>query len=85
MTKYRQEIEGEDGWSRDIAPQMKGYKMACCDCGLVHDIDFRVVKVAKTYEDGGWDAEDVDDSEYRVIMKARRNNRATGQVRRHKK
>ena len=24
-------------------PVMKGYKMACCDCGLVHTMEFRVV------------------------------------------
>ena len=85
MTRYRQEIEGEDGWSGEVAPQMKGYKMACCDCGLVHDIDFKIVKVTKTYKNGRWDAEDIEDTDYRVILKARRNNRATGQVRRHKK
>lgn len=25
-----------------VLPIRKGYKMACCDCGLVHEIDFRV-------------------------------------------
>ncbi len=27
-----------------VQPVRKGYRMACCDCGLVHEIDFRVVK-----------------------------------------
>jgi hypothetical protein len=27
-----------------IQPIRKGYKIACCDCGLVHDIDFRIVR-----------------------------------------
>ena len=27
-----------------IQPVMKGYLMACCDCGLVHRMDFRIVK-----------------------------------------
>lgn len=27
-----------------IQPVRKGYKMACCDCGLVHVLNFRVVK-----------------------------------------
>lgn len=26
-----------------VRPIRKGYKLACCDCGLVHDMDFRVV------------------------------------------
>lgn len=25
-------------------PLYKGYKLICCDCGLVHDTDFRVYK-----------------------------------------
>jgi len=37
--RYHQVKEGE--WVR---PVMKGYKMKCCDCGLVHKIDFRVIK-----------------------------------------
>lgn len=26
-----------------IQPKRKGYLMACCDCALVHRLDFRVV------------------------------------------
>lgn len=25
-----------------VQPIRKGYKMACCDCGLVHRLDFRI-------------------------------------------
>ena len=41
-------------------------RFACCDCGLVHDIDF-VPRGAKSY------------------VTFRRHNRATAQLRRHKK
>jgi hypothetical protein len=27
-----------------IQPVREGYRAACCDCGLVHEVDFRVVK-----------------------------------------
>lgn len=27
-----------------IRPVRRGYKLACCDCSLVHDMDFRVHK-----------------------------------------
>lgn len=27
-----------------VQPKRKGYKMRCCDCGLVHKLDFRIVK-----------------------------------------
>jgi hypothetical protein len=36
--------EQDDGWTVWIQPLMKGYRMACCDCGLVHELVFRVVK-----------------------------------------
>ena len=25
-----------------VQPVRRGYKMACCDCGLVHEMDFRI-------------------------------------------
>lgn len=27
-----------------LQPQHTGYKLACCDCGLVHVVNFRIVK-----------------------------------------
>jgi len=38
---YPVEQEGADGWSDWLAPT-PGYRMACCDCGLVHEMQFRV-------------------------------------------
>jgi len=35
--KYEKPQEGE--W---VTPIKTGYKLACCDCGLVHKINFRV-------------------------------------------
>lgn len=59
--RFKDLKEGE--W---VQPKRKGYKMACCDCGLVHKLDFRVVK-------------------RRVQLRAYRDNRSTGQHRRHMK
>lgn len=43
MTNFRQEEAiHPDGWSRWVLPIMEGYKISCCDCGLVHDMEFRV-------------------------------------------
>lgn len=39
MTVYANPKPGE--W---IRPVKRGYKLCCCDCGLVHKIDFRHVK-----------------------------------------
>ncbi len=41
MVRYRRETENDDGWSDWIRP-LPGYKMACCDCGLVHNLEFRI-------------------------------------------
>ena len=67
MTKINVEREiHPKRWSRWCYPIMKDYKIVCCDCGLVHDMEFRVT--------GDYD---------HVEFRSRRNNRSTGQVRRH--
>lgn len=84
MAKIVREKEVCDGWSRWVAPVMDGYKMCCCDCGLVHEMDFVVVRVLEKREDGSWEHGDaLDSGEYRVLFRAKRDNRSTGQVRRH--
>lgn len=35
--RYHQAKDGD--W---IQPIKRGYKMACCDCGLVHVLNFRI-------------------------------------------
>lgn len=58
--KYTEPDNGE--W---VQPVRKGYKMMCCDCGLVHTLNFRVRKK-------------------RAQFQAFRNQRSTGQARRHR-
>lgn len=62
--KYRKAKDGE--W---IAP-MKDYRLACCDCGLVHKIEFALEPIGKRRK--------------RIVFRAWRDNRATAQIRRHK-
>lgn len=66
MAKHLPMVEQEDGWSEWIHP-LPGYRFSCCDCGLVHNMEFRI-------DDLG-----------RINFRASRNNRATGQIRRHMK
>lgn len=68
-----------------ITPKMKGYKMSCCDCGLVHEIDFKVIRVTKELEGGYFEYEEVNDPSLRIAMDVERNNRSTAQIRRYKK
>ena len=65
MTCYIKQKDGE--WLR---PKMKGYKMMCCDCGLVHIFDFRVIRWGRGYK---------------IEFRAFRHNRATATARRAKK
>lgn len=38
------EKEVAGGWSRWVQPVMTGYLLACCDCSLVHRLNFRLYK-----------------------------------------
>lgn len=31
-------------FTRWVQPVVRGYLLACCDCGLVHEMEFRVVR-----------------------------------------
>lgn len=86
MKKYPIAYEAtKAGFCEWVPPLMRGYKMACCDCSLVHDMVFKVVKVVGRKRDGSWRYVNVVGEKYRVMFKARRNERSTAQKRRHKK
>ncbi len=82
MPRLKKHVAGEGGWSDWDWPIMTGYRMACCDCGLVHDMEFQAIKVTKSTTGGVFEYEDLDRKKYRVAIRARRNNRSTAQVRR---
>ena len=55
MAKYTRHYARRAGeWSRWVSPVQghdepaeEPFKLSCCDCGLVHDIDFRVTGAGK--------------------------------------
>ena len=53
-----------------VGPKRKYYYMACCDCCLVHKIEFALMK----WPNGK-----------RIIMRVWRDNKRTGQLRRRRK
>lgn len=59
----------DDEW---ITPKMNGYQMKCCDCGLVHEIDFQVVKKSGFKKNGWYKFEDITSKEIGVRLRARR-------------
>lgn len=64
MTEYTKPEQGE--W---IQPRMTGYKLACCDCGLVHRLDFRIAETKS--------------GDLKIQFRAYRDGLATGGKRRH--
>ena len=61
--KYDEPENGE--W---VYPVKRGYKMVCCDCGLVHRMDFDHVSCGRGRQ---------------VIFRVFRDNRATAAIRRN--
>lgn len=82
MARYDQPQPGADGWTEEIFPIMDGYKMACCDCGLVHNLKLSVFEVLKYNNDGSFKAKKRRGKKWRVGMLVSRNNRATSAMRR---
>jgi hypothetical protein len=65
LKRYPKAKAGE--WVR---PVRNGYKMMCCDCGLVHVMEFAHIKWGRGRK---------------IIFRAWRDNRATANTRRHRK
>ena len=85
MAKFQQvTVPNARDYSDWIQPAMESYKMGCCDCGLVHDLEFRVVEVTKDLGDGYKEVIETDNQNLVVQFRTKRNNRSTGQLRRRR-
>lgn len=38
--RFKKHIAGRGGWSEWVYPEHKSYLMKCCDCDLVHELQF---------------------------------------------
>jgi hypothetical protein len=72
---------GTDGWSEWITPKMAGYHMGCCDCKLVHLIEFKVMQVTGTDADGDPEGYPADPAVFKVQMRVRRDEEGTTELR----
>lgn len=64
-------VAGRGGWSEWVEPVMHGYLMQCCDCGLIHEMQFKVFEQATPADERGeWKAKLVKNG--RVSFRARR-------------
>ena len=58
-SKYLFKQMQDDEWH---APRRKNYGLQCCDCGLVHRVDFKLIKYGRGK---------------RIILRARRDDHST--------
>jgi len=61
------EVESFDDWSEWVSPDSEQYFMKCCDCGLVHEMQFKVAKYSE-----GDECEFVADAAMQAVFRARR-------------
>lgn len=62
-----------EGWSEWVSPDHSGYLFKCCDCGLVHEMRFAVVRYDGAMDENGLSHCDyVDDPDVQAVFKARR-------------
>ncbi len=77
MRIYRQVIQkGKGRFSSWESPKLNSYHLQCCDCGLVHDIQFKVLVKGGKQLDG---------RTCQVQIRFRRNEKSTLQVRRSRR
>ena len=57
-----------------VLPRMDRYMMQCCDCGLVHRLQFKAIRVTKHLPDGSFKYDEMDPRKYRVEMTAWRDD-----------
>lgn len=78
------ERAGNGGWSRWVTPVMRRYRLVCCDCSLVHEMEFDALKVNTRTTRSRFNASKLSTRAYRVAFRVRRKNGLTAQLRKRK-
>ena len=71
----KHEVKNADDWSEWVCPDPKNYLMKCCDCGLVHEAEFGVVRYRSETERD--DCDMVNDPNLQVVFRMRRSEEWT--------
>lgn len=82
MPRYQTMYERDDGWCDWIVPEMSAYRMACCSCGAVHEVQFEAIRVDGETGPRAFVFTSMPSKKYRVRFRARMNERATAAKRR---
>ena len=67
----KHKVEHPYDWSEWVCPNPKSYLMKCCDCGLVHEAQFGVVRYKSETERE--DCDMVNDSNLQAVFRMRRS------------
>jgi hypothetical protein len=67
----KHEVESAEDWSEWVCPNPQSYLMKCCDCGLVHEAQFKVVRYKS--EDDREDCDMVADPNLQAVFRMRRS------------
>ena len=68
---FTHNVEHPYDWSEWVCPDPKSYLMKCCDCGLVHEAQFGVVRYKSETERE--DCDMVNDSNLQAVFRMRRS------------
>ena len=68
---FTHNVEQPYDWSEWVCPDPQGYLMKCCDCGLVHEAEFGVVRYKSETERE--DCDIVDDPNLQAVFRMRRS------------
>jgi hypothetical protein len=74
---------GPRGWSAWQYPTPTKYLMTCCDCGLVHEMEFKAFQVKSTWKDGRMVLRPMPAKRFRAGLRARRADKRTAAYRKH--
>jgi hypothetical protein len=75
----KHEVESPDDWSEWVCPNPDEYFMKCCDCGLVHEVQYRVAR----YGEGDY-CELVEDKDVQAQFRMRRRTPPNPEVKNEK-
>lgn len=73
-TKCKQIKPLKSGWSRWQMPIMEGYKLQCCGCDLVHDVEFTAMYRMRKRKNGYTEYRPLPLDKYRVRLRMKRED-----------
>jgi hypothetical protein len=69
--EFERYTAGPDGWSDWVQPAMSGYLLKCCNCDLVHEVEFVALRVVKRRADGLVECEPLPPDAFQVGFRIR--------------